>query len=376
MASKCKGHSSRMPEESSPKRSPQNIPYKDLPHIVNADGQYLFCRYWKPAATPRALVFIAHGAGEHCGRYDDLAQRLTGLNLFVFAHDHVGHGQSEGDRMVVSDFHVFIRDSLQHIDLMKKEHPELPILILGHSMGGAISILTASERPSEFSGMLLISPLVVASPEVATPIKVFAAKVLNFVLPNLSLGSIDPNAISRNKKEMESYTSDPLVYHGGMKVSFVIQLMNAIARIERALPKLTLPILVLHGSSDKLCDIKGSYLLMDTVQSQDKTLKVYEEAYHALHKELPEVSTSVFTEILTWIGQKVCTGPSLSPPSSTLKALVLERRAVRKVLGNEEAKDGAGMLVSTARALWIRPFSNRTRRDHKDSAPPAPAQPP
>ncbi|KAM6247844.1 monoglyceride lipase isoform 3-T3 [Spheniscus humboldti] len=268
MSSKRKGHSSTMPEESSPKRSPQNIPYKDLPHIVNADGQYLFCRYWKPAATPRALVFIAHGAGEHCGRYDDLAQRLTGLNLFVFAHDHVGHGQSEGDRMVVSDFHVFIRDSLQHIDLMKKEHPELPILILGHSM-------------------------------------VFAAKVLNFVLPNLSLGSIDPNAISRNKKEMESYTSDPLVYHGGMKVSFVIQLMNAIARIERALPKLTLPILVLHGSSDKLCDIKGSYLLMDTVQSQDKTLKVYEEAYHALHKELPEVSTSVFTEILTWIGQKV-----------------------------------------------------------------------
>uniref|UniRef100_A0A674GS10 Monoglyceride lipase n=1 Tax=Taeniopygia guttata TaxID=59729 RepID=A0A674GS10_TAEGU len=259
----------------------------------------------KRICKARALVFIAHGAGEHCGRYDDLAQKLTGLNLFVFAHDHVGHGQSEGDRMVVSDFHVFIRDSLQHIDLMKKEHPKLPVLILGHSMGGAISILTASERPSEFSGMLLISPLVVASPEVATPIKVFAAKVLNFVLPNLSLGSIDPNAISRNKKEMESYTSDPLVYHGGMKVSFVIQLMNAIARIERALPKLTLPILVLHGSSDKLCDIRGSYFLMDTVQSQDKTLKVYEEAYHALHKELPEVSTSVFTEILTWIGQKV-----------------------------------------------------------------------
>ncbi|OXB64522.1 hypothetical protein ASZ78_012785, partial [Callipepla squamata] len=274
-------HSSRMPEESSPKRSPQNIPYKDLPHIVNADGQHLFCRYWKPAAAARSL-------------------RCT----FLFSPT-VGHGQSEGDRMVVSDFHVFIRDSLQHIDLMKKDHPGLPILILGHSMGGAISILTASERPSDFSGMLLISPLVVASPEVATPIKVFAAKVLNLVLPNLSLGSIDPSAISRNKKEIESYTSDPLVYHGGMKVSFVIQLMNAIARIERALPKLTLPILVLHGSSDKLCDIKGSYLLMDTVQSQDKTLKVYEEAYHALHKELPEVTTSVFTEILTWVGQKV-----------------------------------------------------------------------
>ncbi|XP_053233964.1 monoglyceride lipase isoform X6 [Podarcis raffonei] len=217
----------------------------------------------------------------------------------------VGHGQSEGDRMVVSDFHVFVRDSLQHIDLMKKDHPGLPVFLLGHSMGGAISILTACERPNDFSGMVLISPLVVASPDVATPIKVFAAKILNIVLPNLSLGSIDPNVISRNKKEVDSYTTDPLVYHGGMKVSFVIQLLNAIAKIERALPKLTLPLLVLHGSPDKLCDIKGSYLLMDTAPSQDKTLKVYDEAYHALHKELPEVTASVLKEIQSWISQKL-----------------------------------------------------------------------
>ncbi|XP_070594486.1 monoglyceride lipase isoform X1 [Erythrolamprus reginae] len=297
-------HSARMPEENSPRSTPQKIPYPGLPHLVNADGQYLFCRYWKPAAAPRGLVFVVHGAGEHCCRYDDLAKMLTGINFFVFAHDHVGHGQSEGDRMVVSDFHVFVRDSLQHIDLMKKDHPGIPVFLLGHSMGGAIAILTACERPNDFSGMVLISPLVVASPDVATPIKVFAAKLLNFVLPNLSLGSIDPNVISRNKKEVENYRSDALVYHGGMKVSFVIQLLNAIAKIERSLPKLFLPILVLHGSPDKLCDIRGSYLLMDTAPSQDKTFKVYDEAFHALHKELPDVTTSVFKEIETWIDQR------------------------------------------------------------------------
>ncbi|XP_078241381.1 monoglyceride lipase isoform X2 [Pogona vitticeps] len=263
-----KGQSSRMPEESSPRKTPQNVSYHDLPHLVNADGQYLFCRYWRPATTPRGLVFVAHGAGEHCCRYDELAQMLTGINFFVFAHDHVGHGQSEGDRMVVSDFHVFVRDCLQHIDLMKKDHPGLPVFLLGHSM-------------------------------------IFAAKILNLVMPNLSLGSVDPNVISRDRKEVESYTTDPLVYHGGMKVSFVIQLLNAIAKIERSLPKLTLPIFVLHGSPDKLCDIKGSYLLMDTASSQDKTLKVYDEAYHALHKELPEVATSVLTEIRMWFLQKL-----------------------------------------------------------------------
>lgn len=273
--------------------------------MVNADGQYLFCRYWKPPAAPRGLVYVAHGAGEHCCRYDDLAEMLTSIDFFVFAHDHVGHGQSEGERMIVSDFHVYVRDSLQHIDLMKKDHPGLPVFLLGHSMGGAIAILTASERPNDFSGMVLISPLVVASPESATPIKVFAAKVLNLVLPNLTLGSIDPNVVSRNKKEVDSYTTDPLVYHGGLRVSFVVQLMNAIAKIERCLSKLTLPMLVLHGTPDKLCDIKGSHLLMDTAPSQDKTIKVYDEAYHALHKELPEVTSSVFKEIKSWLGQKL-----------------------------------------------------------------------
>uniref|UniRef100_A0A8C0WYI7 Serine aminopeptidase S33 domain-containing protein n=1 Tax=Castor canadensis TaxID=51338 RepID=A0A8C0WYI7_CASCN len=78
-----------MPEESSPRRTPQSVPYQDLPHLVNADGQYLFCRYWKPTGTPKALIFVSHGAGEHCGRYDDLAQMLMRLNLLVFAHDHV-----------------------------------------------------------------------------------------------------------------------------------------------------------------------------------------------------------------------------------------------------------------------------------------------
>ncbi|XP_070319581.1 monoglyceride lipase isoform X3 [Odocoileus virginianus] len=258
-----------MPEERSPRLTPQNVPYQDLPHLVNADGQYLFCRYWKPSGAPRALAFVSHGAGEHCGRYDELAQMLVGLGLLVFAHDHVGHGQSEGERMVVSDFHVFVRDVLQHVDAMQKDHPGLPVFLLGHSMGGAISILTAAERPGHFSGMVLISPLVVANPDSATLFKVFAAKVLNLVLPNMSLGRIDSSVLSRNKTE---------------------------------------------GSADRLCDSRGAYLLMESAKSQDKTLKIYEGAYHILHKELPEVTSSVFREINTWVSQRTAVAGMGCPP--------------------------------------------------------------
>lgn len=294
----------RMPEESSPRQTPQSVPYQNLPHLVNADGQYLFCKYWKPAQVPKALVFVSHGAGEHCGRYDELAQMLVGLDLLVFAHDHIGHGQSEGERMVVSDFHVFIRDVLQHVDFMLKDYPGLPVFLLGHSMGGAISILTAAERPGQFAGMVLISPLVIANPESATTFKVLAAKVLNFVMPNMSLGPIDSNMLSRNKAEVDIYNADPLICHAGLKVCFGIQLLNAVSRVERAMPRLTLPFLLLQGSADRLCDSKGAYLLMESAKSQDKTLKIYEGAYHVLHKELPEVTSSVFHEIKMWVSQR------------------------------------------------------------------------
>lgn len=216
--------------------------------------------------------------------------------------------------MVVSDFQVFVRDVLHHVDVMQKDHPQLPVFLLGHSMGGAIAILTAAERPGHFSGMVLISPLVLASPESATTFKILAAKVLNLVLPNMSLGRIDASVLSRNKTEVDLYNADPLICRAGLKVCFGIQLLNAVSRVERALPKLTLPFLLLQGSADRLCDSRGAYLLMESAKSQDKTLKIYEGAYHILHKELPEVTDSVFREINTWVSQRTAAMGTGSPP--------------------------------------------------------------
>ncbi|XP_028264695.1 monoglyceride lipase isoform X1 [Parambassis ranga] len=303
-----------MPEPgAAPRRSPQGVPYADLQHIVNADGLHLFCRYYKPDVTPRALVFVAHGAGEHSGPYDEIAERLKKLSLLVFAHDHVGHGQSEGDRMNIKDFQVYIRDSLQHIDLMKSQHPDLPVFIVGHSMGGAISILTACERPNDFAGVVLIAPLVQMNPESATPFKVFMAKILNHMLPSLSMGSIESKWVSRDQKQVEAYDTDELNFHGGLRVSFGIQLMGAAARIEREIPSISWPFLLLHGDADKLCDIRGSKVMYENASSSDKKIKVYEGGYHALHHDLPEVAESVLKEVTTWIAERLPPTTSSQP---------------------------------------------------------------
>ncbi|XP_031701153.1 monoglyceride lipase isoform X1 [Anarrhichthys ocellatus] len=308
---------SSMPEPgAAPRRSPQGVPYADLPHIVNADGLHLFCRYWEPAAQPRALVLIVHGAGEHCGPYDEIAQKLKEVSLLVFAHDHVGHGQSEGERMNVKDFQVYIRDSLQHVDLMKSCHPDLPVFIVGHSMGGAISILTACERPADFAGVVLIAPMVQMNPDSATPFKVFMAKVLNHMLPSLTLGSIDSKWISRDKKQVETYAADELNFHGGMRVSFAMQLMGATARIEREIPSISWPFLLLHGDDDKLCDIRGSKMMYENAPASDKKIKVFEGGYHSLHHDLPEVVESVLKEVTSWITEHLPLMTSQQPQGS------------------------------------------------------------
>ncbi|CAB1329448.1 unnamed protein product, partial [Coregonus sp. 'balchen'] len=196
-----------------------------------------------------ALVFVAHGAGEHCGPYDEIGQTLKEHSLLVFAHDH-------------------------------GRHPDLPIFIIGHSMGGAISILTACERPNDFAGVALIAPMVRVNPESATPFKV------------------------------EAYDTDELNYHGGMRVSFATQLIGASERIEREIPAITWPFLLLHGDVDKLCDIGGSQMMFEKAPSTDKKIKVYDGAYHALHHELPETAASVLNEVTSWISERLPASPS------------------------------------------------------------------
>ncbi|KAM9475262.1 monoglyceride lipase [Clarias gariepinus] len=294
-----------MPEAEGSGRTPQGVPYSELPHIVNADGQHLFCRYWEPEGPAKALVFVVHGAGEHCSLYDDVAHILTQHSLYVFAHDHVGHGQSEGERMNIKNFQIYIRDCLQHVDLIRARYPNLPIFILGHSMGGAISILTACERPQDFTGVVLIGPMIQMSQETATPFKVFVAKVLNHMAPNLCIGSIDPKFVSRDPKQVQKYESDELVYHGGIRVSFAMQMMAASNRIETELPNIAWPFFILHGSDDKLCDIRGSHLMHDQAKSTDKKIKVYDGAYHALHHDLPETAELVLQDVITWITERL-----------------------------------------------------------------------
>ncbi|XOV88479.1 MAG: alpha/beta hydrolase [Pseudomonadota bacterium] len=113
----------------------------DTFEFTASDGHKVFCYRWLPHANPRALVHIAHGMGEHAGRYDFLASRLVDAGYAVYANDHRGHGRTaevpgqfgeDGWNRAIADLYELIASHQQ-------AWPGKPLILLGHSMGAMLT---------------------------------------------------------------------------------------------------------------------------------------------------------------------------------------------------------------------------------------------
>ncbi|ELT90862.1 hypothetical protein CAPTEDRAFT_228940 [Capitella teleta] len=276
-------------------------PWESIPHFTNAVKQRLRTKYWEEE-NPRAVVFILHGAGEHCQWYDVIAKPLNAQGITVCAHDHVGHGMSEGDRVHINAFSDYTRDVVQHLDIIHKKYPESPVFLLGHSMGGTIAIKTLLDyKDLPVKGVILIGPAVLPNPETVSPVKVFLAKVASKLGPQLEISPIKPEWVCRDAEVVKKYTEDPLVWHGGLKARMASELIDAMEDLSKRLAEFTHPFLLLHGTDDKLCDISGADLFDKETGSTDKTYKKFEGAYHQLHNEPEGVGPQCIQEIVDWV---------------------------------------------------------------------------
>ncbi|GIX93315.1 monoglyceride lipase [Caerostris darwini] len=269
--------------------------------LLNRKGQSLFCKYWEPAERPRGLVFICHGYAEHCLIYEPLAKTLASNNFFVFSHDHVGHGQSEGSRAQIDTFDSFVDDVFKHTDIIRKRFSDLDCFICGHSMGGAISILSALRKPEYFKGVVLIGPAIATNPEIATPFKTTMAKVLRWIAPQFPIGGLDLTLVCSCPEQVESMEKDPLRFHGFAKAGFGASLMDACKEIQKKIPIIKFPFLICQGEEDKLCHPDGAVVMYENAASEDKTIKMYPKAYHSLLYEPNGIAETVTEDILTWI---------------------------------------------------------------------------
>lgn len=261
-------------------------------------GLELYWQGWLPDGTPpRAIVVLAHGASEHGGRYAWTAEQLAERGYALYAIDHRGHGKSEGDRAVIDRMGNAVEDLDTLVERVQASHAGLPLVLLGHSMGGAVALSYTIEHEDKLDALVLSAPL--AALEAASPVTRAVGRVLSAVAPGLGVFAIDSTAVSRDPQVVADYDADPLNYHGRLPARTVAELSSAIDGFPEAVERFRLPIFVMHGTADRLTPIEGSEMVVERAGSGDKTLKRYDELYHELLNE-PE-REQVLADISGWL---------------------------------------------------------------------------
>ncbi|XP_076350974.1 monoglyceride lipase-like isoform X2 [Tachypleus tridentatus] len=246
-------------------------------YIQSCTGQQLFCKYWPTKGDPRALVFLSHGFTEHCSVYEDLAQALSKSGILSFGHDHVGHGRSEGARTLVGSIDNCVEDVFHHIYIMKKKYPGLPVFIVGNSMGATIGIFASLKKPEEFRGFVAMATSIPRNYGEATRFKTFMQQLfrwLGWLIPSMPLGWIKYDLVIRTEEGKQKVLEDPHMYKGlWVKAGWVKTMLDTAPKLQTELVNLTVPLLIIHGGQDKICNISGAKKFFETSSSKDKTLK-------------------------------------------------------------------------------------------------------
>lgn len=261
-------------------------------------GLKLFAQSWRPQGSTRAVVVLVHGLKDHSTRYAALANKLVAQGYAVHAFDLRGHAKSAGGRVVVDSFDDYETDLARFLELVRKQDPGRPIYLFGHSMGGAISTLYALSHPTELQGLLLSAPALQGGADVS-PFLMRVTGFLGATLPGLPIFSLDNRAFSRDPKMVADMDHDPLVYQSPAPARTAAELLGAIEHIQQNMAQLSVPVLILHGTADRITNPEGSKALFARAGVADKTLKLYEGAFHDLLHE-PE-QEQVSSDILNWL---------------------------------------------------------------------------
>ncbi len=263
-------------------------------------GIKLFARSWRPEVQkPRGVVVIVHGFKSHSGLYEWPAQQLVQAGLSAYALDLRGHGKSEGERYYVEKFSDYTTDLATFVDLAKSREPGLPVFVLGHSAGGVISCVYALDHQGEIAGLVCES----FAHELPAPDFALAVlKGIGHIAPHAHVLSLKDEDFSRDPKFVETMKNDPLVPHQGYSSQAAAELVRADERLKKDFPRLTLPVLILHGTADKAAKASGSQHFFDRTGSQDKTLKLYDGHFHDLLNDVGK--ETVMADITEWLTKR------------------------------------------------------------------------
>lgn len=262
----------------------------------NKAGLKIFTRTWLPEGDTRGVIIITHGLNSHSGYYQWTAEQFTAQNYAVYAPDQQGRGKSEGERFYTDNIYDAVADVDYVVDLAKKMYSNLPVFLLGHSAGGVLACLYSLEHQEKLSGLICESfAFKVPAPDFALAV----LKGVSHIAPHFHTVKLKNEDFSRNPEAVAFMNNDPLIAGESQPSKSMEQLVKADERLEKEFSRITLPVLILHGTNDKATKPGGSRFFYDNTGSTDKTLKFYEGHYHDLLNDLDK--EIVMNDIIEWV---------------------------------------------------------------------------
>jgi alpha-beta hydrolase superfamily lysophospholipase len=263
------------------------------------EGYKLYGQGWSPMEV-KGVVIIVHGFNEHSSRYADAAERLTKSGYAVLALDQFGHGKTEGKRGHTPSYDAFL-DSIQiMLDEANKRFPDAKKYLWGHSMGGGIVINFLLRRNPKINAAVATGPLLKLAFE-PPAFKVFLASMMKNIYPAFTeKAEIESSGISRDAAEVRKYNADPY-NHGKITAGTFFGFFEAGKWALEHAGELKTPLLLMHGTADRLTSFEGTKEFASKAPKNLVTLKLWEGYYHELHNEPEPDRTTAINFLINWL---------------------------------------------------------------------------
>ncbi len=252
--------------------------------IRTQDGITLSTAAWIPPG-PKAIALLAHGHAEHIGRYGRVISALVSHGYGVYSQDHRGHGRSSGERALAMRFDDYIDDFRLMALQIRKAHLDLPVVLIGHSMGGLIAARYALAFRADLAALVTSGAAFIIDEGVSPPAKI-AARIIARIVPKAPVPrGGDGDVLSYDPAIGEAFGNDPLNYHGKTRMRTAVEMTTAGADALKRASTLRLPFLAMHGADDTLTSPRGTELFYEGASSTDKTLKLWPHMKHEIFNE-------------------------------------------------------------------------------------------
>lgn len=257
---------------------------------LTGHGGALVGRAWtQTLPAPRWIAVLSHGYGEHVGRYDWVAGRLNAAGAVVYAADHLGHGRSDGQRVLIGDYEPVVEDLQLVVKYAAAAHPGLPVVLIGHSMGGLIAARHAQLHADSLAATVLSGPVLGS----------WATVDQLLPLEEIPSTPIDPETLSRDPAVGTAYEEDPLVWHGDFARPTLEGLQQAMRTINDAGSVGAHPLLYLHGEEDRLVPLPASWEGLQRLRGSATSTKTYHGAQHEIFNETNR--NEVLDDVITFV---------------------------------------------------------------------------